>query len=303
MAQRVKHCPLPHDIASGRPRLGVSLLVPSPSPSPILGLLGVTDQELQEQMAKGHPYEFNLGGGKVFKDYKEAVNALMERNIPDILHDKQTEVVFLPDTHLPKMTRIVDINRFEAGKQQLLQANVTSSKDILGKMLEPGTQDLQVAKGDIAEQELIEELHKFYAKAPDKEVVVYHGLELRIPGTDKAKDKRWKRENDVVIINKTKKTVYDIESKTTLNRTTGTKAVEQTEELKMILEEFFPDVFAALDWRFVSMVYCNSIKQPVCNDCSPFIIKGASEVVAKLSGLDSYIQATRSHPVFPKHAE
>ena len=68
MAQQSRHCPIPHDVATNRPKLGVSLLSPSSTPRPILGLLGVTDQQLQEQMAKGHPYEFNMGGGKVFKD-------------------------------------------------------------------------------------------------------------------------------------------------------------------------------------------------------------------------------------------
>ena len=90
-------------------------------------------------MAKANPYEFYMGGGKVFKDYMEAANALMERNIPDILHDAQTDVLFMPDTNMSLMSGIVDINRFEAGKQELLQANVTSPTDILGKMLEPGT--------------------------------------------------------------------------------------------------------------------------------------------------------------------
>ena len=64
--QRAKHCPFPHDIDSGRPRLRVSLLVPSPNPRPLLDLLGDTDQELQEKMAKGHPYAFNMGSGKPF---------------------------------------------------------------------------------------------------------------------------------------------------------------------------------------------------------------------------------------------
>ena len=113
MARQAQHCPIPHDVANNRPRLGVSLLSPSPNPRPILDLLGVSDQALQEQMAKGHPYIFNMGGGKFFKNYRETVNALMERNMPDILHDKQTEIFFLPEAHMPKMARIVDIKRFE----------------------------------------------------------------------------------------------------------------------------------------------------------------------------------------------
>ena len=50
-------------------------------------------------MAKGHGYGFNMGHGKIipFKDYKEAAEALMERNFPEILHDRQTKVVFILD--------------------------------------------------------------------------------------------------------------------------------------------------------------------------------------------------------------
>ena len=69
------------------PKLEVSLLSPSPSPRPLLDLLGFTDQELQEQMAKGHPYEFIMGHGKTisFRDFKEARIALMERNMSHVL--------------------------------------------------------------------------------------------------------------------------------------------------------------------------------------------------------------------------
>ena len=117
--QRAHSCPFPHDIATKRPQLGVSLLAPSPNPRPLLHLLGATDQELQKEMARGHPYQFNLGHGRSFKDYKEAANALMERNMPDVLNDQQTTVVFIPDTHLPKEPRVVDVTRFEARKRKL----------------------------------------------------------------------------------------------------------------------------------------------------------------------------------------
>ena len=59
-----------------------------------------------------------MGHGKIihFKDYKEAAEALMVRNYPDILNDKQTTVVFIPETHLPKMPHIVDLQKFQARK-------------------------------------------------------------------------------------------------------------------------------------------------------------------------------------------
>ena len=275
--------------------------------------MGVNDQGLQEQMAKGHPYAFgknmvvakgqpqgfNMGRGRTisFQNYHKAVKALMGRNMPDVLHNKQTKVIFMPESPLPKMPRMVDMNRFEARKK-MIREGVSSPPQFLKKMIKPGPGNMNVVKGDITEQELVEELHKFYGKAVDKEVVVYQGPELRIPGIDKAKDDNWYRESDVVIVNKKTKTVYNIESKTILNDKTGGKAVEQTEALKKILEEFFPEV--AQNWRFVSMVYCNAINQSVCSACSPFIIEGVSEVETKLNDLHNQL---KSHPVVPSQSE
>ena len=98
--------------------IGAHFLTPSSSPRPLPHLLGLTDQRLQQEMAKGHSYVFNMGHGHIipFKDYKVAAKALMERNFPDILHDRQTKAVFLPETHLPKMPRLVDLAAFEKKK-------------------------------------------------------------------------------------------------------------------------------------------------------------------------------------------
>ena len=103
MARQGSHCPMPHDIATNRPRLGVSLLTPSPTPRLLLDLLGVNDQELQGEIAKGHPYAFNMGSGKIFshQNYQEAVRFFMERNLPELLHNRQTGAVLIPETNLP----------------------------------------------------------------------------------------------------------------------------------------------------------------------------------------------------------
>ena len=110
MAAQLRCCPV-----AG---IGIHALTPSSSPLRLPRLLGLTDLQLQEQMAKGHGYGFNMGHGRIipFKDYKEAAEALMERNFPDILHNRQTEVVFIPETHLPKMPHIVDLPEFQAKK-------------------------------------------------------------------------------------------------------------------------------------------------------------------------------------------
>ena len=101
-------------------------------------------------MAKGHGYGFNMGHGRIipFKDYKEAAEALMERNFPDILHNSQSEVVFIPETHLPKMPHIVDLPDFKAKKVRLTERMLA----FFG--LKKGTEDITNAAGDLAEKEL-----------------------------------------------------------------------------------------------------------------------------------------------------
>ena len=71
--------------------------------------------------AKRPVYTFNMGNGNfiLHENYKVAANALMERNMPAILHNRQTEVVFLPESHLPKVPRLVDLRAYEAKKRSL----------------------------------------------------------------------------------------------------------------------------------------------------------------------------------------
>ena len=87
----------------------------------MLQLLGLSDQELQEQMAKGHSYAFNMGNNNIipFQDFQEAAKVLMERNMPEVLHNRQTEAVFMPEAHLPDMPRVVDEPRYTARKKKL----------------------------------------------------------------------------------------------------------------------------------------------------------------------------------------
>ena len=89
-------CPF-HNPETGVSFFGVSLLSPSTlsSSSPhdsLLQLLGLSDQELQMHMVKGHPYAFNMGNNNnfLFEDHQEAGKVLMERNMPDVLHNRGT---------------------------------------------------------------------------------------------------------------------------------------------------------------------------------------------------------------------
>ena len=180
-------------------------------------------------MAKGHPYAFNMGHGIIipFKDYKEAAAALMERNMPEVLTGHQTKAVFVPETHLPKMPRVTDLEQFEERKKRFTDGALA----FLG--MKPGREDVTNTIGDVTENELTEALKKFYDQNSGKKVVVLQGCVLRTL----RKGKGGIQENDVVIVDYERKVVICIESKASLNRTTGHKAVRQMLELKLLLEE------------------------------------------------------------------
>merc|ERR1712020_483252 len=125
------------------------------------------------------------------------------------------------------MPRVVDwLTRYKARKGN----HQDKTLQFLG--MKKGTEDLQVATGDLAEKELFEELHKCYKK---KKVVVFCGPKLRLPGKGKGDH----QEFDFVIIDLKLKTVIGIESKATLNAKTGQSAAAQTQRLKELLEQYF----------------------------------------------------------------
>ena len=52
--------------------------------------MGLSEEQLVKQMEQWHPYAFNMGHGKTipFKDYQEAAQVLMERNMTEVLYDR-----------------------------------------------------------------------------------------------------------------------------------------------------------------------------------------------------------------------
>ena len=111
-------------------------------------------------MSKDHPYVFNMGGGASipYQNYQEAVKMLMERNMPDVLHNKQTEVVFLPQSYLPKVPRVVDLQAYETKTKSL-------SVKLLGFLgMKKGREDAANALDNIAERDIAEKLQNFFVK-------------------------------------------------------------------------------------------------------------------------------------------
>ena len=156
--------------------IGLNILTPTSTPRPLPDLLRLTNKQLQDQMAKGHTYEFNLGHGRHFKDYKEAAAALMERNMPEVLHGTQTKAVFLPETHVPKMPRIVDPEEYKRQKENF------KAEDLEGLGVPKGNEDIDNYVGDKVEEELANELKKFYDRDSDTKVIILQGPTLRKRG-------------------------------------------------------------------------------------------------------------------------
>ena len=189
-----RRCLLHNNTTGNPPFFGVSPLSPS-SPAhsssslhPCLQLMGLTDQELRQQMAKDHSYAFNMGNNNIipFQNFQGAAKELMKRNMPEVLNNIQKEAVFMPNVHLPKMPSVVDQQEY---MMRFLRINPTKADG-----------DLGMARGDQAESELFMELKKFYR---NKKVVVFWGLKLRLPG----KDRGAHQEFDFVIVDRELKAV------------------------------------------------------------------------------------------------
>ena len=252
-------CCLGHDPATGTPLLGVSLLNPSPTSRPLPELLPfIKGETLPEVIADAHPYAFNMGGGRVIQNYEDAAEALMERYMPEVLHDYQKEAIFVPETHMPTRPRAVDLQRLESRKRKVDEMGQEALKLVGMKRSKDGKpEEIDHVKGDLTEKELVVELKKFFASATEKGVVVLHGPWIRKPREVKA----YYQEKDVLIVKKKTKTVYNIECKTRLAKRPGNNAIEQIQKTKKALEEFFATDLAYKDWCFVGMIYTNSFNQ------------------------------------------
>ena len=142
-------CCLDHDPVTGAPLLRPSLLTPSPNPRPLPDLLPFKKgKKLHEDMAEAHPYAFDMVGTNVLppQDYKEACQVLMERNMPDVLHNRQMEAVYIPPTPLPTRPIVVDLPRFESRKRKWDEIAQKEGPAVLQQLgMRPGPpEDLQI---------------------------------------------------------------------------------------------------------------------------------------------------------------
>ena len=283
-------CAFPHTIhPPGRSAiLAITSLVVATSPaSSLLALLGETDATLQDWMRRGHPYAFNLGGGQVLQasDHEAAADMLLERNLPDIYHDRQTATIFVPETFLP--THPIAVDTLAGVESQMRRMDEDGRKRL---KIDPSLPSL--VSGDRLEERLYRALKSYPANLG----IVIQGACLRTPNT---RGRGSHTEHDFLVINPYDKYVLAIECKRSLTGKTisgPSGCVIQLQRVKERVETYLGSKLSP-DWRFVGMVYYEEdLAIPhriICPECSPFTIKGESEVHSKLTAMEGRIRAER----------
>ena len=105
-------------------------------------------EKLHEDIAQAHPYAFNMGSSRIIplQDYKKAAEILMERNMPEVLHSQQDKVVFIPEAHLPKEPKVVDVPKFVSTKRKWIEMAEIEGPVVLDQLgMNPGPQKIRQA--------------------------------------------------------------------------------------------------------------------------------------------------------------
>ena len=258
------------------------------SSTDLLQLLGESNDSLRQLICSGHPYVFNLGGGKILpsSDCDRVADVLLERNLPRVYNNTQTETAFVPETFLPTIPMAVDEEKEFGAKLSSLS---TEDKKNLGSLND-------CLKTQVAGDRLEERLYKALKAHPENLGLVIQGGCMRTPG---ATSRGEHSEHDFLIVNPRLKYILAIECKRTLSgKAICDKKkgfVTQLQRVKQRLEAYLGGDLS-VDWRFVGMVYYEEELEPgraICQTCDPFAIKGEKEVSAKLADVEVLVTQER----------
>ena len=282
MSSGLSGCIFPHS----PPVLKVLPFSPANSSTDLLKLLGETKDSLHQLICSGHPYVFNLGGGKYLpsSDCDRVADVLLERNLPNVYNDSQTETAFVPETFLPTIPMAVDT-------EEELDAKLSSLSTEDKRKLKVD----DVIKSQVAGDRLEERLYKALKAHPENLGLVIQGGCMRTPGS---KGRGEHSEHDFLIVNPRLKYILAIECKKTLSGKAiyGKKGfVTQLQRVKERLETYLGGDLSA-GWCFVGMVYYEEELEPgraICQMCDPFSIKGEKEVSAKLAAVEDLVRQER----------
>ena len=279
-------CIFPH-AGPGPPVLKVLPFSPTSSSTDLLQLLGESRDSLRQLICSGHPYVFNLGGGKYLpsSDCDEVADVLLERNLPRVYDNSQTETAFVPESFLPTIPIAIDTEE-ELG-EKLSSLSFEDKKKL-------GVND--VIKTQVAGDRLEERLYKALKAHPENLGLVIQGGCMRTPGVTSRGEHS---EHDFLIVNPRLKYILVIECKRTLtgkairDKTKG--FVTQLQRVKERLEAYLGGDLSA-GWCFVGMVYYEEELVPgraICQTCGPFSMKGEKEVSAKLAAVEDLVRQER----------
>ena len=198
----------------------------------------LNEEQMKKRLQKNFPYIFNLGGGSCYDNYKQAVDALVKRDLPDIYNDEQSNVIFVPEEFVPSAPRAVcSVEEFDKNVEQL------SEDKLVALRINGAGQMRQNIVGDQTERELFYKLKEYFKASTEKEIVVLAGAKFQTPG----KKQNQIEEHDVICIYKNLKLMIGIESKFALYGKTIQSANDQLIKLKNLLEKYFGAQFAGKD--------------------------------------------------------
>ena len=193
-------CIFPH-AGPGPPVLNILPFSPSSSSDDLLQLLGESKDSLQQLICSGHPYLFNLGGGKYLppSDCDKVADVLLERNLPKVHNNTQRETCFVPETFLPTIPLAVDTEAELGGRLSSLSVEDKKKLGVNGCL-----------KTQVAGDRLEERLYKALKAHPENLGLVIQGGCMRSPG---ATSRGEHSEHDFLIVNPRLKYILAIECK------------------------------------------------------------------------------------------
>ena len=224
---------------------------------------------------------YYLGNAVQFASLRKAAEFLFERDY------KGKKQIFVPEEFLTKAPQLITNEKKEL--ERLLKT-VSDEKEKGNWRCR-----LKSIEGEKLEKNVYDTLKSYFKSHSDQEVLVLHGFE--IADLDKLPDHKdiahW--EKDFLIINVTYGYILNIEAKSSLNGKSLTKAKEQLENTKRILEKWFGADLTE-GWKFISAIYCerNDKTNKNCRNADmDFIFTGTEDLKGKIDKIHEGLQDER----------
>ena len=213
-------------------------------------------EQLSQKMCRNRKRpHYILGQNYVTQDIDEALSKRLERDYPQILDENchHFKAIFVPETFIPKAPKVID----------RMDPEPTENK-IIG--------DLRKFKGDVFERKCYNILRNIFDHRKEN-VLVINQLEINL--TD---ENSRKLEIDFIVVNQTKKYLWNIECKTWLGDVhdkpkSFLRAIDQLTKNKKNLEKWFGADLKS-QWKYFTSIFCAKMElsdHKCSNGCKRFI--------------------------------